>query len=81
MDTEKIASMVECLQQIGEDSCVPKTVKMRLHNAILALQQHGDIKLNANKALQELDEISDEPNMPAYLRPQIWNVVSMLERI
>jgi len=31
--------------------------------------------------LQELDDISSDPNMPSYVRTQIWNVVSQLESI
>ena len=28
---------------------------------------------------QELDEISDDPNIPSFIRTQIWNIVSLLE--
>ena len=37
--------------------------------------------LRANKALQELDDLSEDPNVPSYLRPQIWNIVSQLETL
>ena len=77
---ETVLSLVEALAQIEQDSSVPKNVRLKLQNAMAALQDGDlDIKLKANKAIQELDDISEDPNIPSFVRPQIWNVVSMLE--
>lgn len=77
-----IISLVETLSQIEQDDCVPKNVRTRLQNAMAALRENAkDNKINANKALQELDEVSDDANVPSYIRTQIWNVCSMLEGI
>ncbi|MCG2719561.1 MAG: UPF0147 family protein [Nanoarchaeota archaeon] len=35
--------------------------------------------MKSNKALQELDNLSNDPNVPSYVLPQIWNIVSLLE--
>lgn len=78
MDAEEINALIESLAQIEGDVSVPKNVKLRINNAVKALQGEGDMKIKASKAMQELDEISDDPNIPSYIRPQIWNVVSML---
>lgn len=79
---ENIISLVETLSQIEQDDCVPKNVRTRLQNAMAALQENTkDNKINANKALQELDEVSDDANVPSYIRTQIWNVCSMLEGV
>ena len=32
-----------------------------------------------NRALQELDEISEEANIPEHIRTHIWGIVSLLE--
>ena len=75
-----ILELVETLSQIEQDESVPKNVRLKLQSAMTALQESGkDDKIKANKALQALDEVSDDPNIPPYLRPQIWNVCSMLE--
>jgi uncharacterized protein (UPF0147 family) len=74
--------LVEALSQIEQDSTVPRNVKLKLKSAMGALQEEDkELRLKANKALQELDDISDDPNIPPYIRPQIWNVVSLLESI
>lgn len=82
MDAEELKSLIEALSQIEEEDSVPKTAKARIKNAVAALQnEEGDMKFKANKALHELDEMSDDPNIPSYIKPQIWNVVSTLESV
>lgn len=81
MDLE-IVGFVEALSELEQDSSMPKNVKLKLQTAIFVLKEDGkDLKIKANKALQELEEVSDDPNMPSYLKPQIWNIVSLLENI
>lgn len=82
MNPNNLLSLIEALAQIEEDVTVPKNVKIKVKNAITALKEEDkELAIKANKALQELVDISDDPNIPAYIRPQIWNVVSMLESI
>ncbi len=77
-----LVELIEVLAQLEQDSSIPKNVKLKLQSAIFVLKEEGkDLKIKANKALQQLDEVSDDPNMPSYFKPQIWNVVSMLENI
>lgn len=77
---EDMLALVETLSQIEQDDSVPKNIRTKLQNAMSALRDaEKNNKIKANRALQELDEVSDDPNIPAYIRPQIWNVVSMLE--
>lgn len=77
--SDKIAELIECLTQIEEDSSLPRNIKEKVRSAIEALKEDKEFKIKANKALQHLDDISDNPSIPSYIRPQIWNVVSMLE--
>lgn len=77
----KILDLIECLTQIEEDVSLPRNIKEKIHKAIDALRGDKEFKIRANKALQELDDVSDSSNLPPYVRPQIWNVVSMLESI
>jgi hypothetical protein len=80
--SEELLNLIESLMQIEEDSGVPKNVRLKIQNAISALKQEEiELSIKANKALQELDDISDDPNIPPYVRPQIWNIVSLLAGI
>lgn len=72
--------LIEELRMIIEDDTIPKNVKLKIESAIAALQEESiEESLRANKALQELDDLSDDPNIPSYIRPQLWNIVSQLE--
>ncbi len=78
---EQIPSVLELLNDLNEDSTVPKNVKSKLQNVILILKNDEEPSVRANKALQELDEINEDSNLQQYIRTQIWNVVSVLSKI
>ncbi len=77
---ETILQAVELLIQIEQDLSVPKNVRVKVKNAMVALQEEGlELALKINKSLQELDDVAADPNIPSFTRTQIWNVVSLLE--
>ena len=80
MDTTNIIAI---LIQIEEDESVPRNVKVKVRSAIEELQdQNGkSAAVKADKVMQELDELSNDPNIPMYTRTQIWNVISNLESL
>ena len=82
MEQNSVEGIIEVLSQIEKDFTVPKNVRLRIKNATIALEDNAlSIGVRVDKSLQELDEVSDFPNVPSYTRSQIWNVVSMLESI
>ena len=81
MGEKEIKPIIEILEELKIDTSVPRNVKERIENTITALKEKSDIKLRINKALHELDEIADDVNLQPYTRTQIWNVVSLLEKL
>lgn len=82
MSKETVNSIIEALSQIKEDLSVPKNVRIRMDNAIQALQDKNiNIKVKVDKSLQELESLDEDPNIPVYTRTQIWDVVSLLESL
>lgn len=78
--SETITDVVELLGQIENDSSVPKNIRLKIRNAINVLEEEGKATaVKANKAIEELDTVSDDSNLPAYTRTQIWHIVSLLE--
>jgi uncharacterized protein (UPF0147 family) len=74
--------LIDQLNEILEDCSIPKNVRCKINCAKDALEEKDkEDCFKANKALQELDEIADDANIPSYIRPQIWNVVSQLETL
>ncbi|MAG19858.1 hypothetical protein CL618_00285 [archaeon] len=80
--TEKISEAIEVLEQISQDSTVPKNVREKTQNAITALKEENiEIPIRISRSMQELDDLSEDQNVPIYTRTQILNVVTILESI
>jgi len=81
MTEEQISSIMEAVSELLSDSTVPRNVKVKLENIIKALKEEGDISLKINRVLNDLDEITSDVNLQPYTRTQLWNIVSMLEKV
>lgn len=78
----KIIQILNALTQIEEDLTVPKNVREKIKYAIIALQERNkETPLKIDKSLQELDGVSEDPNISSYTRTQVWNIISLLESI
>ena len=80
-DDKDMQEVIGALSELEEDVTVPRNVKINIQNTIEVLKSEDDLSIRINKALHELDEIADDTNMQPYTRTQIWNIVSMLEKI
>ena len=77
----KMANIIEALTDLTKDSTVPRNIKMKVEAVIAILSSNEDLSIRINKALSEIDEISDDTNLQAYTRTQVWNIASMLEML
>ncbi|MBI4159183.1 UPF0147 family protein [Candidatus Woesearchaeota archaeon] len=78
MIKDELNDIITILQSIKEDNTVPKNVKSRIDSTIGSLNSENEVSLRIDKALQELSEISNDPNVPAYTRIEILNLISLL---
>lgn len=82
MEVERIRNVVDILGQIEDDFTVPKNIRMKIRGVVTSLHEETlSIDIRIDRSLQELDEISDDPNLSSFTRMQIWNVLSALESI
>jgi uncharacterized protein (UPF0147 family) len=79
--TNELHNVLEALEELKGDSTVPKNIKSKIEQIIESLNDKQDLSIRVNRALNELDEISDNNNIQPYTRTQIWNVVSLLESV
>jgi len=79
--SQQIEDILEVLEELLDDSTVPKNVRLKIKETFDALKSNGELSIKVNKALHALDEVSDDSNIQAYTRTQIWNIVSMLEKL
>ena len=80
-EDERIQNIIEALEELSSDGSVPRNIKSKVEIIISALKEENEISIRVNKALSELDDISDDTNIQSYTRTQIWNIASMLEMI
>jgi hypothetical protein len=76
---EEFKQVFTLLDQIMNDRTVPKNIRAAAEQSKNVLSSKDSAEVRISTAINILDEIINDPNMPVYTRTQIWNVVSMLE--
>jgi len=79
---ERIKQAIGVLGVVSEDNTTPRNIRRAAKDSIGVLQT-GEFSLavRASNAVSILDEILQDPNMPAYTRVKLWGVMSLLEAI
>ena len=79
---ESMKEALSTLNQITESSTTPKTIKKSIMDLISELSgTEYSMSVRAANAISMLDDITQDPNMPSYVRTQLWQAVSKLESI
>ena len=74
--------VIPLLKQIADDRSVPRNIRDKVEDSIKALQDDKeDPKVRISTAIGNLDEASNDVNIPMYTRTQIWNIVTALEAL
>lgn len=75
------SAVLEALLEVSNDNTIPKNVREKINNIIQSLKQDDELSLKIDRALHELEAISEDSNLQSYTRTQVWNIVSMLETL
>lgn len=76
-----VDNVVNSLNEIQQDFTVPRNVRTIIESIINTLKEDTELSIKVNRALNELDEISSDVNIQSYTRTQIWNIMSLLEKL
>jgi uncharacterized protein (UPF0147 family) len=79
MQMDQLTIVMTALRELEQDNQVPKNIKAKVASTIQALEQTGEMSLKVSRALQQLEQLTEDNNMQAYTRTQIFNIVSLLE--
>jgi len=79
---QRIKHALSVLGEVSEDSTTPRNIRRAAKDSMSALQS-GEYTpaVLASNVISILDEILQDPNMPAYTRVKLWNVMSLIEAI
>jgi uncharacterized protein (UPF0147 family) len=79
---EKIKQMTDVLDQLIEDTSVPRNIRRGAENAKKALTNPKDaLDVRCASAVAMLDDLANDPNIPLHGRTLIWNIISSLETL
>ncbi len=73
-------NVIPLIEQIVNDRTVPRNIRSKCQESVDILKNNGqDIAIRISTVISNMDEISNDPNIPMYTRTQVWNIVSILE--
>lgn len=79
---ESMKEAIETLSQIATNNSTPKTIKKSITDLIADLSSDEySLSVRAANTISLLDDVTQDPNMPSYVRTQLWQAVSKLESI
>ena len=77
----EVDAVIISLSEIQSDTTVPRNVRTKLESVINTLKEDAELPTKINKTLNELDTIANDTNLQSYTRTQIWNIMSLLEKL
>lgn len=79
---ESMKEAIDTLNQIATNNSTPKTIKKSITDIIADLNSDEySLSVRAANTISLLDDVTQDPNMPSYVRTQLWQAVSKLESI
>jgi uncharacterized protein len=80
--TEKITQICQGLDMLQEDTSVPRNIRRGAEDAKKLLLDDGSaLDVRKASAINILDDLANDPNIPLHGRTLIWNIMSQLETI
>jgi uncharacterized protein (UPF0147 family) len=79
---ESMKEAIQTLNLIVSSNSTPKTIKKSVLELITDLSKEGDsLSVRAANTISLLDDVTQDPNMPSYVRTQLWQAVSKFDSI
>ncbi|MGI0082693.1 MAG: UPF0147 family protein [Nitrosopumilaceae archaeon] len=81
-NAETLNQAIATLLDIAANPSTPKNIKKNITDLATELKKEEyAVSVRAANAISVLDDITQDPNMPSYVRVTLWQAVSTLERI
>lgn len=73
---------IQTLTQVAASPTTPKNIKKNLADLITSLKSSQDpVTIRIANAISQIDDVTQDPNLPSYVRVTLWQAVSTLESI
>ncbi len=79
---EYLQSSINALNQVATNPSTPKNIRKNIQDLANELKsEEYSMSVRASNAISLLDDITQDPNVPSYVRVTLWQAVSTLENI
>ena len=79
---QSLENAIQTLNQLATSHSTPKNFKKTITDLMTELKSDEySISVRAANAISSLDDITQDPNVPSFVRTSLWQVVSVLESI
>ncbi len=79
---DRVRGILESLGALADDGSVPRNVRRGAQSAREELAKpRVALDVRISSAVQVLDELANDPNLPNYGRTAIWSIISDLESV
>jgi len=79
---EYLQSSIDTLNQVAANPSTPKNIRKNIQDLANELKsEEYSMSVRASNAISLLDDITQDPNVPSYVRVNLWQAVSTLENI
>lgn len=78
----KLKQIIDVLDQLSEDTSVPRNIRRGATEAKGRLNQDGEaMDVRVAGAIGKLDDLANDPNIPMHGRTVIYRIISELENL
>ena len=79
---ESLNNALSTLNQIATNPSTPRNIRKNITDLIDGLKSDEySVSVRAVKTISLLDDVTQDPNLPSYVRTSLWQAVSTLESI
>ena len=79
---EFLQNAMDTLNQVAANLSTPKNIRKNIQDLANDLKSEElSMSVRASNTISVLDDITQDPNMPSYVRVTLWQAVSTLENI
>ena len=79
---ESMNAAIDTLNQLAANPSTPKNIRKNISDLANDLKsEEYSLSVRAANVISMLDDITQDPNMPSYVRVTLWQAVSTLEGI
>ena len=79
---ESLNNAVSTLNQIATNPSTPRNIRKNITDLIVGLKSDEySVSVRAVNTISLLDDVTQDPNLPSYVRTSLWQAVSTLESI